>query len=1050
MVKMTARSSTQVFIFFSLITQIALSSGKVFAVPKRNTATCAQELSSAPAAEQGLSSAPAAGQGLSVAELIAQATARSRNGELKPRFLDPAEEMRIAELLDAGHSHKEGGGVDPQVKEFLKDYLPANVQVLPMELASSVAPGLVSINAGMAMHVRIMHPFKGRVIGVNAVISGQFLVFNKNREKKWLIGPEASWTYFWEHGGGTKTTGPHTAAGIIGQASKYGAGVFAVALPGHEIGPRDQFKDANEYFEFTESLLKTYVHSSVVKNGSGHSMGGLLSIMRWYRSDNNQVDVSALDGYIALAGVMDQKPGGTLREKAWLEAAKESMLKQENMQKLLSPGDQTVGEDLARAGKISAYCGIFCQRMGLDNDQSIPSHMGALFKPALFIWGRHDYLVVGNEDLIMNYLIPLQNSEVRILGPRVNFKGEVIQVGHLLFDHFKLNASAPEEITAIQPEVMSLINGYLIKKGTSVSGKSWSEVQTLFYNQAVLPHEGKIFATNPDNMSPVGLLVAAYHWEPEFKSLVDKMISAKQDKILTKKDVLDITREFNVVLIERLQGASKGRLTREELAKLKTEQLMEAIQDLDPNAVNGLLVKQQRITIEKAKGRFFLGLTHEGVQETYSLMVDFTARVVQRIKGPDFKIEQSKGGVLVRTETTPVTPEDGRIPPVVQADGRVIQYAQNEHQSLLNLIVLELGRNLAFREFVTGAKVYIDTTTPHFAALNAFQHEVQKYNLAVIRQKKAKPTETPAAGPVRPLMVPQVHDLLRKGINGKLEGKREVTLVGQPISDEDIQQLSVYMKDLREAAYDGSSDFGAPDPTLVANIASRKAAQEREVAAEANLKALDIQLEGLSRNAKELQGLVDQSLVGKVSDLTQALATTMNTAFENLMEFDQKIREKMDAYILETKLDGTFDSTLQSLPRDLLSMWKEYDRKYTEYAKAKTNLEAAVKSEAELGNLGQGTKVFLNELSAVQAQIKDVQRAIAENEAAIWVNRMENSFLLSQYYNQLVPGYRFYRDISFMDALANVSDNLPAVQKIWSFWGRLRKRWPESGKIDLY
>lgn len=431
--------------------------------------------------------------------LIEKTRADSRRlGPLTPEYNNPQTEIALAA--------KWQGVRGPRM---LQSLLPEDCTFIDHKLLGSAGDGIVKdAGSGEFIMIRCFMEWNGERVGFNISAPKSTLVQNYNREKKWLVGPEAEVLLDWGHGGGTKTTGNHTTIGIMNYLAKFGGAVIGMDQPWHAEGPREFFKDDLDYFNFRVALLEKFVHPSVDAIGVGHSMGGIFADMMMRRSDNPKARLSRYKGFIALAAVVDLAPGKTLAEKHRAERAHEEALSKPPLYLRQSPDDRVMGGTLVADNKIAITPSLFERYMNVFHDWTPPAHLGSEYLPTLYIWGDSDWLYVGNEGRINSNLKILRNVSLRVYGIRVNFAGEVVQVGHLLFDHHRLVAN--HEVAK------QIVEDFLTQQGVEI--KNEHSAREEFFVRFVKPYVSEHFLSNPGNNGFTGLYLAAYYWDKDFQN----------------------------------------------------------------------------------------------------------------------------------------------------------------------------------------------------------------------------------------------------------------------------------------------------------------------------------------------------------------------------------------------------------------------------------------------------------------------------------------------------------------------------------------------------
>lgn len=493
-----------------------------------------------------------------------QEQAQQRNSEARhPQFLNPQDEVELTNLWQ--------GELGP---ELLNRMLPEGITFIGHQLQEPKGEGIVkSHDRSEFVMLRVEIEWNGQKISTNISVPVTYLVHNLSRNDKWLIGPEAKALIDWGHGGGTKTTGNHTSIGPMGHLFSYNIAVLAMDQPWHGEGARHWFANAKDFFSFRKAFLQKFIHPEVPIFGAGHSMGGQFADMMMRLSDDPELNLREVyKGFISLSGVADQAPGGSYLDKNYSERSKQQEDMSAAYRERIAPGDQALGEMLIRSNKVSPLSMFFAHLMALQNDWTIPHHQGGNFLPTLYIWGEADFLFVGNEGMFRDYLTPLNNTQLMTFTPRINFKGEVEPIGHLIFDH-----NRPYD----HPDATA----YLLKFATQNLGAShllelpeeqqMEALRQLYIEGPLKEHYTEFSANNPSNLKTTALLAASLYWLPEFQEFFNQelqptlkpneTLEAAQKRILKKisdsqkeQETYTLVREFvEQILGEKLEPRNK-------------------------------------------------------------------------------------------------------------------------------------------------------------------------------------------------------------------------------------------------------------------------------------------------------------------------------------------------------------------------------------------------------------------------------------------------------------------------------------------------------------
>ncbi len=318
--------------------------------------------------------------------------------------------------------------------------LPPDTYFIDHPLFLPTEPGVVKTSTGgEAVPLRALVNYKGKKIGTNVLTLRNALFDNIFRnENKSLIPKDAKAVFIFMHGGGTKTTGSHVGISVANHLNSYGIATLSIDLPWHAEGPREFFKDAKDFFGWLRAFIKQFAlapNCPIILGG--HSMGGEFAdmYMRTYPNDD------LVSGVVSLSPPVDPTPGKSIYERlvshenGYSNTSDVSDLNKDNLQIL---------DDILLDGKNSPSGLYFEGQISANNDWKIPEDNGESFLPALYVWGKADYLYVGYENHIEKYVNSLKNTEVKIYGERTVISGEKEVIGHLIFDHFSENSEVNE------------------------------------------------------------------------------------------------------------------------------------------------------------------------------------------------------------------------------------------------------------------------------------------------------------------------------------------------------------------------------------------------------------------------------------------------------------------------------------------------------------------------------------------------------------------------------------------------------------------------------
>jgi pimeloyl-ACP methyl ester carboxylesterase len=348
----------------------------------------------------------------------ASTEAQLKSGWKAPTFVTPAQEMELYKTRQ--------GIVGPT---FVQNSLVPGDKLIPSALIDPSEPGVVKTRDGIMVHIQGNIRGKSFVMGV----SNYSLAANETRTKKYYVSDDSRNVIIWVHGGGTGTTGHHTAANLMAYFRSYKVDVISVDMSWHAHGTREDFSSAKEVLDFLADFRHKYIPEGTNAWLAGHSMGGAISLLNQQKYGDRK-DVFA--GIMALSPVIDVLPGGSIVQKNQ-EFERLDAINRTN--KEMPVGDRILGEMLARQGKISPVCGLFCDLLiySLDAQEAMKPEKNI---PTMILIGKGDGLYQGSEkhfDSLARH--PGGNIQLHVLGQRRSMKdkegGKLENVGHMVFDN---------------------------------------------------------------------------------------------------------------------------------------------------------------------------------------------------------------------------------------------------------------------------------------------------------------------------------------------------------------------------------------------------------------------------------------------------------------------------------------------------------------------------------------------------------------------------------------------------------------------------------------
>lgn len=360
-----------------------------------------------------------------------------KTGSKYPEFINMIEDQKISEAITGASDYK-----------TFKEILPEGGYFINHSVFQNMEPGIVKTSTGgKTSPLRIEIDYKGKKIGTNALYLTQALYDNRFRENLSLVPEKAEAVYIFMHGGGTKTTGNHVGISVANHLNSFNIATIAIDMPWHGEGPRELFRNKDEFFEWLELVIKQfgYKEDTPIFLG-GHSMGGEYAdmAMRYFPKDG------LIKGVISLSPPVDPTPNSSnlVRAKRLADGYYAKLnLFQRVLQflkiKKYSTEDEMFGSILIDGkNSPSAYYSEALSSIG--NDWKIPDHNGDDYVKALFIWGAGDSLYKHYEKHVAKYIESLSNTVVKIYGERELLTGKKQIIEHLIFDHYAI--VAPNEL----------------------------------------------------------------------------------------------------------------------------------------------------------------------------------------------------------------------------------------------------------------------------------------------------------------------------------------------------------------------------------------------------------------------------------------------------------------------------------------------------------------------------------------------------------------------------------------------------------------------------
>ena len=353
---------------------------------------------------------------------------------LFPTFVDPKKER---ELVDKWNEKT------PAPKLF-KRYLPEGAYFIKYQQYQPGSPTAVKLGQpGNEIMVRASYEYGGRELHTNVVFSTRALLSNMRTKKNWFAGEDAKAVIIFLHGGGTKSTGAHVAAGQVTHFKKYNVDVVSLDLPWHGQGPRE-IMDLESEIGALAAFVQKYIPPHVPVIVKGHSWGSVLAEQLMTMTDRPKADFlfhENLTAILLFSTAVDPAPGESPQEKA--EAYYKVLHDvNHNRQDEVPVAERNLWKNIPKDGKTSVIGGWYASGTIFQLDQSLPAHRGRKYVNTYVVVGAFDSLVyLGFEGPYNKRYSSLENvvdfNVLRELPYRYskNTDDPPMRVGHLLGDY---------------------------------------------------------------------------------------------------------------------------------------------------------------------------------------------------------------------------------------------------------------------------------------------------------------------------------------------------------------------------------------------------------------------------------------------------------------------------------------------------------------------------------------------------------------------------------------------------------------------------------------
>ena len=328
--------------------------------------------------------------------------------------------------------------------ELFKRLLPDDAYFIKYQQYQAGSPTAVKLGQpGSELMVRASYNYNGRELHTNVVFSTRALSSNMLTKKNWFAGEDAKAVAIFLHGGGTKSTGAHVAAGKVTHFKKYDVDVVSIDQPWHGQGHRE-IMDLESEIGALAAFVQKYIPPHVPVIVMGHSWGSVLAEKLMTMTDRPKKDFlfhENLTAILLFSTAVDPFPGGSPQEKA--EAYNKVLYDvNHNRQNEAPETERNLWKSIPKDGKTSVLGGWYTSGTMFQLDQSLPVHRGREYVNTYVVVGAFDPLVyLGFEGLYNKRYSSLENvvdfNILRELPYRYskNEDDPPMRVGHLLGDY---------------------------------------------------------------------------------------------------------------------------------------------------------------------------------------------------------------------------------------------------------------------------------------------------------------------------------------------------------------------------------------------------------------------------------------------------------------------------------------------------------------------------------------------------------------------------------------------------------------------------------------
>ena len=337
------------------------------------------------------------------------------------------------------------------VPNRIKPVFPEDVHLISHQLLRPANATTVKLGepGNTVLIARAHYTYDNHNFSTNVTFSARALANNlqniKNPgSKNWLVGENATAGILYLHGGGTRSTGGHTAEGLINHYKYFNIDVLSLDLPWHGAGHREVLSNPEAEIKALAVFVQKYVPPNVPLFVWGHSWGAtwaemLLGMVN--RPHDKLFFHHNLKGVMIMSPPVDTAPGKDMQSKL-TEYQRLMEDSRKNKKHLYAPKEANISTQMVHQGKINPLSSVFTMLWILYLDHRIPEWLKKNSKqkkdetledkseddliPGIVVEGMDDPLTgVNFIKFFRKYYAKLKNITLHLLK----------DVGHLLGDY---------------------------------------------------------------------------------------------------------------------------------------------------------------------------------------------------------------------------------------------------------------------------------------------------------------------------------------------------------------------------------------------------------------------------------------------------------------------------------------------------------------------------------------------------------------------------------------------------------------------------------------